>query len=511
MNQPLWPEDSHNAELLAQVHPPDWVNPKPEGRYNLVVIGGGTAGLVSAAGAAGLGARVALIERHLLGGDCLNFGCVPSKALLRASRAVFDARNSGRFGVQGLDGVGLDFGAVMERLRRLRAGISRHDSAVRFRDQLGVDVYLGQASFLDHESLEVAGSRLFFDRAAICTGARVMIPPIPGLMEAGFLTNETVFNLTELPQRLAVIGAGPIGCELAQAFARFGTRVTLIQRGQQLLPREDRDAATLLQAALLREGVEMLLETHVEKVECLEGTDGTNGGRRLSLLWKEAPLQLEVDAILVGVGRMPNTSGLDLEKAGVAFDQRGIRVDDQLRTTNTRIFAAGDVCSSLKFTHLADAQARILIANALFLARQKVSSLVVPRCTYTDPEIAQVGLTPAEAGQQGIAVDSFSVSFKDVDRAVLDGEVEGFARVHLRKGTDTILGATLVGRHAGEMISELTLAMTSGKGLAAIGRTIHPYPTQAEAIRKLADAYNRTRLTGPVKKLLTAWLRWRRR
>jgi pyruvate/2-oxoglutarate dehydrogenase complex dihydrolipoamide dehydrogenase (E3) component len=508
MTPSLWPEDDHNAELIAQVHPPDWVNPRPKGRYNLVVIGGGTAGLVTAAGAAGLGAKVALIERHLLGGDCLNTGCVPSKALLRASRAIFDARQGEQFGLKGLAAIGLDFGAVMERMRRLRAGLSRHDSALRFRDQLGVDVFLGQARFVDGESIEVAGARLTFDRAAICTGARATEPTVPGLAEAGFLTNETVFDLTELPKRLAVIGAGPIGCELAQAFARFGSRVTLIQRGPKLLPREDRDAARVLQSVLLREGVELLLETKVQSVETLEGADG---GKRLKLQWKGAPLNLEADAILVGVGRTPNVEGLELERAGVVSNERGVPVDDRLRTTNERIFAAGDVCSSLKFTHLADAQARILIANALFFTRQKVSDLVVPRCTYTDPEIAQVGLTAAEAEEQGLAVTTFTVPLAEVDRAVLDGESEGFARVHLRKGSDKILGATLVGRHAGEMISELTLAITAGQGLSAIGRTIHPYPTQAEVIRKLADAYNRTRLTDPVKKAMGAWLRWRRR
>ena len=506
MIYPLSPQDIYNNELLARVHPPDWVNPKPDGRYNLVVIGGGTAGLVTAAGAAGLGARVALIERHLLGGDCLNTGCVPSKALLRASRAVFDARNGGQFGLQGIAAIDLDFAAVMDRMRRLRAGISRHDSALRFRDQLGVDVYLGEAKFLDGESIDVAGRRLRFDRAAICTGARAAVPPIPGLMEAGFLTNETVFNLTELPPRLAVIGAGPIGCELAQAFARFGSQVSMIQRGGRLLPREDGDAALLLEKALVRESIALHKETRVESVEVVEG-----GARRLHLRQKDTPQTLDVDAILVGVGRAPNMEALGLEKAGVVCNEQGIQVDDQLQTTNARIFAAGDVCSERKFTHLADAQARILIANALFLARQKVSNLVVPRCTYTDPEIAQVGLSAAEIAQKGLKVDSFTVPLDAVDRAVLDGETEGFARVHLRKGTDRILGATLVGRHAGEIISELTLAMTSGQGLAAIGRTIHPYPTQAEAVRKLADAYNRTRLTPLVQRVFGSWLRWRRR
>lgn len=507
MPQPSWPEDLHNAELWAQVHPANWINPTPKGRYNLVVIGGGSAGLVSAAGAAGLGAKVALVERHLLGGDCLNFGCVPSKAVLRAARAVADARRGDQFGLAGLDALGVNFSAVMTRMRRLRTGISRHDAALRFRDQLGVDVYLGQAQFVDDQSIEVDGNRLLFDRAALCSGARAAVPAVPGLAEAGFLTNETVFNLTELPPRLAVLGAGPIGCELAQAFARFGSHITLIQRGPHLLPREDRQAASLLQSALLREGVEMLLATRLQRVEA---GDAANG-KQLHLLWKDAPLALEVDAILIAAGRTPNVEGLALERAGVAYDQQGVRVDDHLRTSNKRIYAAGDICSERKFTHLADAQARMLIANALFHGRQKTLELVVPRCTYTDPEIAQVGLTAIEAEQQGLAVDSFTVPMESVDRAVLDGESEGFARVHLRKGTDKILGATLVGRHAGEMIGELTLAMTNRLGLAAIGRTIHPYPTQAEAIRKLADAYNRTRLTPGLKTLLAAWLRWRRR
>jgi len=498
----LQPDTTENRVLAANVHPPGWINPEPAGRYNLVVIGGGTAGLVCAAGAAGLGARVALIERYLLGGDCLNVGCVPSKGVIRASRAVFDARTGGEFGVRGIKEVHADFGQAMERMRLLRAGISGHDSARRFRDELGVDVFIGQGSFSAPDLISVAGRELRFARAALCTGARAQAPPIPGLSEAGYLTNETVFSLTELPPRLAVIGAGPIGCELAQAFARLGSQVTLI--APQILGREDRDAAAILQEAMLREGIALELGAQVLSVE-------TRGAEKLLRLERDArSFEVAADSILVGVGRAPNLEGLGLETAGIRYEKEGVTVSDTLRTSNPRVYAAGDICSAYKFTHMADAQARILIANALFRGRQKNSALTVPWCTYTDPEIAHVGMYEADAAARGIEVTTLTVPLSEVDRAVLDGESAGFARVHLRKGTDQMLGATLVARHAGEMISEFTLAISSGLGISAIGKAIHPYPTQAEAIKKLADAYNRSRLTPLVKRLLAAWLSWQR-
>ncbi len=500
----LQPDTEENRELTANVQPPEWVNPQPVGRYNLVVIGGGTAGLVCAAGAAGLGAKVALIERRLLGGDCLNVGCVPSKGVIRASRAIFDARSSGEFGVRGLAGAHADFPAAMERMRRLRAGLSGHDSARRFSQELGVDVYLGEGTFTGPDTVAVAGRKLLFAKGGICTGARAAAPPIPGLAEAGYLTNETVFSLTSLPSRLAVIGAGPIGCELAQAFARFGSRVTIIERGEQILGREDRDAAAVLQAAFLREGITLELGVKIAGVE-------SRGADKLLRLERDGmPFEVAADCILLGVGRGPNLEGLGLEAAGIAFDKDGVKVSDTLRTTNPRVYAAGDICSAYKFTHVADAQARILIANALFKGRQKNSALTVPWCTYTDPEIAHVGMYEQDAAAQGLEVATLTVPFSDVDRAVLDGETEGFARVHLKKGTDRILGATIVARHAGEMINELSLAIGSGLGISAIGRTIHPYPTQGEAIKKLADAYNRSRLTPLIKRLLAAWLSWQR-
>jgi len=502
----LLPRDAYNAHLVANVHPGDWVNPEPAGRYNLVVVGAGTAGLVTAAGAAGLGARVALVERHLMGGDCLNVGCVPSKAFIRASRAAHGVRGAGDFGISCGEPITVDFSAVMERMRRLRSDISIHDSAARFRDELGVDVYFGEGRFAGPDVLEVEGRQLRFARAAVCTGARATAPPIPGLAEAGYLTNETVFSLTELPPRLAVIGAGPIGSELAQAFARLGSRVSIVgHRSEHILPREDPDAAEILHKVFVREGIELYLPAHGLRVS-------PHGGKKL-LRFEYGGRQgeIEADAILVGVGRAPNVEGLGLEAAGIEYDPlRGITVDDRLRTSNPRIYAAGDICFPYKFTHTADALARVLIANALFSGRLKSSALVVPWCTYTDPEIAHVGMYARDAEQRGFAVQTLTLQLADVDRAVLDGETEGFARVHLKKGTDRMLGATIVARHAGEMINEFSLAMTNGLGLSSIGRTIHPYPTQAEVMKKLADAYNRTRLTPFVKRVLSGWLKWQR-
>ncbi|MBL0226042.1 MAG: mercuric reductase [Geobacteraceae bacterium] len=500
----ILPDTPENRELTDNVHPSGWINPRPAGRYNLVVVGGGTAGLICAAGAAGLGARVALVERHLLGGDCLNYGCVPSKGLIRAARAVFDARTAAKFGLRGGENLGFDFPAAMERMRRLRAEISRHDSARRFRDELGVDVFIGEGRFVGRDCIEIAGDRLYFKKAAVCTGARAAAPAIPGLEEAGYLTNETVFSLIDLPRRLAVIGGGPIGCEMAQAFARFGSRVTMVELAPQILGREDREAAGILQDAFLREGIDLQTGAKILAV-------GRQGDDRIIRLERDGQnSEAVVDAILVGTGRAPNLEGLGLEAAGIAYDRSGVMVSDTLQTSNPAVYAAGDICSPYKFTHTADAQARILLANALFMGRQRTSSLTVPWCTYTDPEIAHVGMYEQDAREKGIEVTTLTVPLSDVDRAVLDGETVGFARVHLKKGSDRILGATIVARHAGDMIGEFSLAITSGLGLRAIARTIHPYPTQAEVVKKLADMYNKTLLTPLVKRLLSGWLKWRR-
>jgi len=491
----LQPLNESNQALMSHVHPPDWVDPEPAASYDLVVIGAGTAGLVVAAGATGLGLglKVALIEKSLMGGDCLNVGCVPSKCMIRSSRVVADMAEAAPFGIQPPEEIRVDFAAVMERMRKIRAGISHHDSAERFR-KMGIDVFLGRAKFIDDETITVNHRNLRFKKAVIATGARAVRPQIYGLAEAGFLTNETVFSLTQAPKRLAVIGGGPIGCELAQALHRLGSQVTLLHKHGHLLDKEDADAAEIVQQQLLKENMRLGFNVNIERVEnrptgkvlyCTQGTSATS---------------IEVDDILVGAGRAPNVEGLNLEAVGVEYDaRRGVKVNDYLQTTNPRIYAAGDICMNWKFTHAADAAARIVIKNTLFapfgLGRSKLSSLVMPWVTYTDPEIAHVGLYEDDAQAQGLNTNTIKISFSDLDRALADGEPEGFLKILHPQGSDQILGATIVARHAGEMISEITTAMVTKQGLSALSGVIHPYPTQAEAIKKAADTYRRTLLT----------------
>ncbi|WP_293350050.1 MULTISPECIES: mercuric reductase [unclassified Microcoleus] len=499
------PMDEYNQKLVSYLHPPDWVNPQPASSYNLVVIGAGPAGLIVAAGAAGLGAKVALIEKHLMGGDCLNVGCVPSKLLIRSSRTVADIGEASEFGVSVPNGTDVDFSAVMARLRRIRAGISDVDSVERYQHKLGVDVFLGSGRFTSNSTIEVAGQTLKFKKAVITTGARALEPQIPGLQEAGYLTNETVFNLTEKPQRLAVIGGGPIGCELAQAFRRLGCEVVLLHKNAQILDKEDVDAAKIVQEAFVREDIQLILDSKIDRVE------HTNAGKIVYYQSQGKEASVTVDEIIVSVGRSPNVEGLNLETVGVEYDTRtGVFVNDNLQTTNPRIYAAGDICMKHKFTHAADFAARMVIQNTLFFGRKKLSALTIPWCTYTDPEVARVGMGDRELQAAGIDVDTFLIPFDTVDRAIIDGEDEGFVKIHVKKGSDKILGATIVARHAGDMISEITLAMVNNIGLGKIASVIHPYPTQADAIRKAGDAYNRTRLTPFVKNLFNKWLAWTR-
>lgn len=485
------PDDVHNQLLVSRVHPPDWVNPQPSDRYDLVVLGAGTAGLVVAAGAAGLGIglKVALIEKHLMGGDCLNVGCVPSKCMIRSSRVVAEMRDARSFGVIPPDEIAVNFPAVMERMRQLRAGISENDSADRFK-KLGVDVFLGEASFLDRDRIQVSDRILNFKKAVIATGARARNPEIPGLAEAGYLTNETVFSLTDRPRRLAVIGGGAIGCELAQTFQRLGCEVTLFHKHARLLDREDPDAAELLQQVFLKEGIRVILNCNIDQVRPYpEGKVIDANGE-----------SFVVDEILVGAGRAPNVEGLNLEAVGVNYDRKGVKVNDYLQTTNPRIYAAGDICMDWKYTHAADAAARIVIKNALFspfgFGRSKLSSLTMPWVTYTDPEIAHVGIYESDDAEL------IKITLDKVDRAIADGETNGFIKLLHRTGSDEILGATIVARHAGEMISEITTAIVGKRGLNTLSTVIHPYPTQAEMIKKAADAYRRKLLTPTSRKLL---------
>lgn len=509
----MLPNDEHNQQLVQNVHPSNWVNPEPAGRYNIVVIGAGTAGLITAVIAASLGAKVALIEKHLMGGDCLNVGCVPSKGVIRAARAWADLRNAEEFGLHISPGVKYDFGAVMARMRKLRARISHNDSVHRY-TKLGVDVYIGNGRFTGGNTIQVegpAGNRtLNFAKAAVCTGARASAPPTPGLQEAGYLTNETIFSLTELPLRLGVIGAGPIGCELAQSFARFGSQVYLIETIHGILPNEDRDAAEIVEQQMLRDGVKLLCCGKDLKVS------RTDNGKRLTVDSHGEQYDVTVDEILVGVGRTPNVEGIGLEAVAVEYDKNGIKVNERLQTTNPRIFAAGDICSKYKFTHAADAMAQIVIQNALFphplgFGYASTDSLIMPWCTFTEPEIAHVGMYEADAKAKGLEVETYTFKLDEVDRAILDGEDEGFARVHIQKGSDKILGATIVAAHAGDMIGEFSVAMKAGAGAKTIAGTIHPYPTQAEVNKKVVNLWRKAHFTPRTKNFLMKLFAWMRR
>ena len=479
---------------------------KSEGVYNVVVVGAGTAGLVTAAGTAGLGGRVALIERNLMGGDCLNFGCVPSKALISSARLIQQIRQAEKWGLD-RQSPQFVFEKVFERMRARRAKIAPNDSQERF-ESLGVDVFRGEARFVSPHEVEVNGQKLHAENFVIATGSRAAIPKMKGIDAVPYFTNETIFDeLKEKPESLIVLGGGPIGCELAQTFQRLGVQVTIIQRGDQLLPREDRDVAEFLEHRLINEGVRMIKNADAHSVATTDA-----GELALQLLDREperlAERTLFADALLLAIGRTPNLQSLDLKSAGVEVSEGGLRVNDYLQTSRRHIYAVGDVIGPFLFTHMADAHARVVVRNILapfqFL-RQKMDYSVVPWCTYVDPEVAHVGLGEKEAQQKNIDYDLFVVPFEDVDRAVVESEEAGFAKILTAKGSDRILGATIVAPHAGDLLHEFVLAMKAGIGLGKIASTIHAYPTFAELARKAGEKYNRTRLTQRTKKIFT-WL-----
>jgi pyruvate/2-oxoglutarate dehydrogenase complex dihydrolipoamide dehydrogenase (E3) component len=486
-----------DSELCLNGRPGDWRNPTQRKPYHLIVIGAGPAGLVAARAAAALGARVALIEKHLLGGLSLNYGCVPSQALIRTSRLYAQMRNAELYGAQSPVNIEVDFLMAMARMRRVRARASRTESATRIASA-GIDLYFGAATFVGPNVIDVNGQQLRFKKAMIATGSRSLLPTIPGLEAAGYMTNETLFELTVLPKTLLVIGGGPVGCQVAQALCRFGSRVIIAHAEPLFLPKEERDAAQLVAEALARDGVEIHLNTRAVNVR-------VEGGQKLVETLNDGNVAtITVDAILTGIGRTPALSGLNLDAAGVKYDvEKGILVDDFLRTSNRRIFAAGDVCLENKYTDTAEASARIVVRNALCFGRERLSALTIPWCTYTDPEIAHVGLYVRQARERGISVKTYTVPMHDVDRALTDAEESGFVKIHVLEGSDKILGATVVATHAGEMINDLSLAIVAGIGLGTIARVIHAYPTQAEGIKKAAMSY--------ASKPATRWKAWLRR
>jgi pyruvate/2-oxoglutarate dehydrogenase complex dihydrolipoamide dehydrogenase (E3) component len=475
------------------------VTTRGEGNYNVVVIGAGTAGLVTAAATAGLGGRVALVERNRMGGDCLNTGCVPSKALISSARLVRQIQHAADWGLDSME-ARFEFARVFERMRERRAKIAPHDSQERF-ESLGVDVFRGHARFLSPREVEVDGRRLAAKNFVIATGSRPAVPQIPGLSEVPFFTNETVFDeLREKPGRLVVLGGGPIGCELGQVFARLGARVTIIQRPPQILAKEDADAAGFVRSVLEPEGVTVLVGAQARRVS-------RNGVLRIEVEVGESGRRtLDADAILVAAGRIANTDELGLDVAGVAPGKNGVAVNRHLQTSQPHIYAAGDVVGGYRFTHVADAHARVIARNILFPWLQTTwDDSVVPWCTYTSPEVARVGVNETEARKRGLEFDVWTQPLEEVDRAVVESEEAGFAKVLTRKGSDRILGATIVSERAGDLVHELVLAMKAGVGLKTISGTIHAYPTFAEVSRRLADEYQKSRLTPGLRRLFE-WL-----
>ncbi len=493
------PSDAHNRRARALVHPEKWpIKPATE-PYDLIAIGGGTAGLVSAAGAAMLGAKVALVERHFMGGDCLVTGCVPSKTLLQSAHVAHVARGASAFGVRA-DKVEVDFAAVMERVRRVRADIAADDGADAFKER-GIDVLFGTARFTGKDTLDVDGQRVRFKRAVICTGSRPRALDVPGAGDVDYLTSDSLWSLTERPAQLIVIGGGPIGCEMAQAFARLGSSVTLLQRGGRLLPADIPGASAAVLASLRADGVQVELDADVV------GLAGRGDGAEVRFTIGEETRTEAADKVLVAIGRTPNVDGLGLADAGVKSTPRGVVADRFMRTSNRRIYAAGDVCSALKFTHTAYAQAEVATLNALLPVWMDWRKRVVPWVTYTDPEVAHVGMPWRELAENTGTLRCLEVHSDDNDRMRTEGESGSFAKVWTRRGSDKIAAATVVGRHAGETIAELGLAMHGGVGLAKLGELIHAYPTRSDFVRKLADQHNFERVTPLAKRVLAAWLK----
>ncbi len=466
---------------------------KPE--FDIVVIGGGAGGLVVAAGGSALGAKVALVEKHKLGGDCLWYGCVPSKTLIKSARIAYEMGHAQRWALNASD-PRPDLAKVMERVRQVIAGIEPNDSPERFRG-LGVDVTFGSGKFISPDAFEVGGRRLTAKTFVIATGSRPAVLPIPGLDSIPYLTNETVFDLREPVPSLIVVGSGPIGSELTQAFRRLGSEVTVVDIAPAILPREDPDLAAVIFRQLLEEGVRYHFETSILKAS------GAPGALALTIKGKDGALRtLTGSHLLLAAGRRANIEDLGLEAAGVRVEKGRIVVDEKLRSSNPRIFVIGDVAGGYQFTHVAEHHAGIVLRQAIFRLWWAKPSTVIPWCTYTDPELARVGLSETEAKEQKIAHQVYRFPFEEIDRARAEGETEGFAKfVTDPKGK--LLGAAIVGPHAGELLAESVLALAKGMNVKEISSVIHTYPTLASINRRVADQRMKEGLT-PTSK---AWIK----
>lgn len=473
------PSQDFAQKIHADIFPSNWKNPKPIETYDLLVIGGGPGGMTAATIGKSLNASVAFVEKKHFGGECLSYGCIPSKAMIRSSRVAAEVRHAQYFGVEVPKDWKVDFGAVMQRVHRLQATISPHDSAEHFK-KLGVDVFLGAGHFIGPNQLEVAGQTITFKKAIIATGTQPAPFAIPGLDETDYLTNQTIFELSTLPKRLGVIGGGPISCELSQAFLRFGSQVTVVTNSATLLPKDYPEATERLKKVLENEGMQIFTQSKVVRVE--------KKGKEKILYLEGQSTGIPVDEILVAVGRAPVVEGLGLDQAGISYDSRkGISTNGFLQTTNPHVYAIGDVTSKYKFTHISKELAGLAVSNALKGGEGQKDALIVPWCTFTSPEIAHVGLSQQEAQARGIDVETLVMEFANVDRAILDEETIGFVQLIVKKGTSEIIGGDIMAQHAGDMIAEISVAMASKDGLLALTKAIHPFPTQSQAIRTAAE------------------------